>query len=136
MRRGEEATMAPLVTDAPDLATESPIRNKPLECIQTTAFGASLGLGSSHRQQATPHHGRVPVARLVGLEGAPKDAVIWRYMSFTKFVALLAQRGLFFPRAARLGDRLEGSRPRPNLDQLRAMAEAWSHGDSDNQRRL
>lgn len=34
---------------------------------------------------------------------------IWRFMDFTKFVALLESRSLFFSRADRLGDPFEGS---------------------------
>jgi hypothetical protein len=38
------------------------------------------------------------------------DAVkIWRYMDFTKFVSILENKGLFFPRADNLGDPFEGS---------------------------
>ena len=39
----------------------------------------------------------------------PEDATLWRYMSFTKFVSLLAKRSLFFTRADKLGDPFEGS---------------------------
>ena len=37
------------------------------------------------------------------------DAVLWRYMSFTKFVSLLTKNALFFSRADKLGDPFEGS---------------------------
>ena len=42
---------------------------------------------------------------------APENAEIkiWRYMDFTKFVYMLEQAGLFFPRLDRLGDSFEGS---------------------------
>ena len=39
----------------------------------------------------------------------PDDAVLWRYMSFTKFVSLLTKRSLFFARADKLGEPFEGS---------------------------
>ena len=39
------------------------------------------------------------------------DAVLWRYMGFTKFVSLLEKQALFFSRADLLGDRFEGSVP-------------------------
>jgi len=40
----------------------------------------------------------------------PKERVrIWRYMDFTKFVSLLDNKALFFPRADKLGDPFEGS---------------------------
>jgi hypothetical protein len=38
------------------------------------------------------------------------DTVLWRYMDFAKFVALLEQRALYFARADRLGDIFEGDR--------------------------
>jgi hypothetical protein len=34
---------------------------------------------------------------------------LWRYMDFTKFVAILENKGIFFPRADNLGDPFEGS---------------------------
>ncbi len=37
------------------------------------------------------------------------DAVLWQYMSFTKFVSLLARNALFFARADKLGDPFEGA---------------------------
>lgn len=40
-----------------------------------------------------------------------EDLVIWRYMDFTKFVALLESQSLFFVRVARLDDPFEGSFP-------------------------
>ena len=46
----------------------------------------------------------------------PDDAVLWRYMSFTKFVSLLTKRALFFARADKLGDPFEGSLSQLNVD--------------------
>lgn len=51
----------------------------------------------------------------------PSDAVLWRYMDFTKYVSLLDKNCLFFARADLLGDPFEGSlspenhRRRPEL---------------------
>ena len=39
----------------------------------------------------------------------PDDAVLWRYMDFTKFVSLLETSALFFCRPDQLGDPFEGS---------------------------
>ena len=53
------------------------------------------------------------------------DAVVWRYMDFTKFVSLLDRRALFFARAHKLGDPFEGTMTRANLEersQLRGKA--------------
>ncbi len=48
------------------------------------------------------------------------DAVIWRYMDFTKLVALLETRTLFFPRVSALEDPFEGAFPRtqPLLERM------------------
>lgn len=45
----------------------------------------------------------------------PSEAVLWRYMDFTKFVSLLDRQALFFARSDKLGDPFEGSFPRGNL---------------------
>ena len=44
----------------------------------------------------------------------PLDAVLWRYMDFTKYVSLLEKQALFFARADRLGDPFEGSYSKVN----------------------
>jgi len=43
------------------------------------------------------------------------DAVIWRYIDFTKLVALLDSKSLFLARADTLGDEFEGSYSRANV---------------------
>ena len=43
------------------------------------------------------------------LQPPPDNAVLWRYMDFTKFVSLLERSALFFCRADLLGDPFEGS---------------------------
>ena len=48
----------------------------------------------------------------------PNDAVMWRYMDFTKFVSLLEKQALFFARADQLGDLFEGSLSKVNKDLL------------------
>jgi hypothetical protein len=44
-----------------------------------------------------------------------ENTMIWRYMSFTKFVSLLESGCLFFSRADKLGDPFEGSWPMINI---------------------
>ncbi len=44
-----------------------------------------------------------------------KNAKIWRYVDFTKFVSLLDKSALFFARADKLGDPFEGSFPEVNV---------------------
>ena len=42
------------------------------------------------------------------------DAILWRYMDFTKFVSMLQKQALFFARADKLGDPFEGSFSKAN----------------------
>ena len=44
----------------------------------------------------------------------PPDAILWRYMDFTKFIALLEKGELFFARSDKLNDPFEGSFPKKN----------------------
>ena len=48
----------------------------------------------------------------------PNEAVLWRYLDFTKFVSMLDKSALFFTRADKLGDPFEGSMPNANTDWL------------------
>ena len=50
------------------------------------------------------------------LSSPPDDAVLWRYMDFTKFVSLLEKQALFFTRADKLGDPFEGYWPMSTSD--------------------
>ena len=43
------------------------------------------------------------------------DAILWRYMDFTKFVSLLETQSLFFARADKLGDPFEGAYSKVNV---------------------
>ncbi len=47
-------------------------------------------------------------------ESPAPEATIWRYLTLSKFLALLIERRLFFPRADLLADPLEGSLPASN----------------------
>jgi hypothetical protein len=51
------------------------------------------------------------------MEPNEKDVPLWRYMDFTKFVSLLASKGVFFARANRLGDSFEGSLTRAEIEE-------------------
>ena len=44
------------------------------------------------------------------------DTPVWRYMDFTKLLALLDTRSVYFPRADKLGDPFEGSWPKRNVE--------------------
>lgn len=54
----------------------------------------------------------------------PADAVLWRYMDFTKYVSLLATRALFFARVDKLDDPFEGS-----LSELNVLLRRRMYGD-------
>lgn len=51
-----------------------------------------------------------PVYPYNNLNVSVEDGVtLWRYMDFSKFVAMLMQRGLYFPRADQMDDKFEGA---------------------------
>ncbi len=73
---------------------------------------------------------RDPMCGAIGVIPPASDAILWRYMSFTKFVALLNSRSMYFCRADRFDDPFEGSFPREILDRLKtAMWTGSSMGD-------
>ena len=51
-------------------------------------------------------------------DSPPDNAVLWRYIDFTKFVSLLDRKALFFVRADKLGDPFEGTLPDANVKAL------------------
>ncbi len=61
------------------------------------------------------------------------EVKIWRYMDFTKFVSILENKGIFFPRADCLGDPFEGSFSSAN-QKLRPLIYKHSKLFSDEKR--
>ena len=57
----------------------------------------------------------------------PDNAVLWRYMDFTKFVSLLNKKALFLARPDKLGDPFEASLTHADLQSLKAR-----YGDSES----
>jgi hypothetical protein len=55
------------------------------------------------------------VSHPVFVSPADKDVQIWRYMDFTKYVAMLQDRALFFSRADQFDDPFEGASTAANL---------------------
>ena len=56
----------------------------------------------------------------------PEDnAVLWRYMDFTKFVSVLEESAMFFARADKLGDPFEGYLPDLNRAKARNFHEGY-----------
>ena len=58
------------------------------------------------------------------------DAILWRYMDFTKFVSLLEKQALFFARADKLEDPFEGSVPKLNAELRPLLFEVTSTEDA------
>jgi hypothetical protein len=52
---------------------------------------------------------------------ADENVAIWRYMDFTKLVAMLDSKCLFFSRADKVGDPFEGSLPRKNIEMVNSI---------------
>src|SRR5690606_37359330 len=51
-----------------------------------------------------------PVYPKMNLDISISDkTVLWRYMDFSKFVAMLMQKGLYLPRASNMDDKFEGA---------------------------
>lgn len=57
---------------------------------------------------------------------ADENVAIWRYLDFTKFVSLLDKQGLYFSRADRLPDQLEGSLSEANIERRKDAYETLS----------
>jgi hypothetical protein len=51
-------------------------------------------------------------------EEPEEHSTVWRYLSFTRFVSLLATRSLFFSRLDRFEDRFEGYLTRPTFEKM------------------
>lgn len=54
-------------------------------------------------------------------ETPPDDTTIWRYIDYTKFIAMLEDKALFFSRGDRFRDRFEGSVPKKVAEELHKM---------------
>ena len=65
----------------------------------------------------------------VFVEPNNRDAMIWRYMDFTKYVAFLESSSLYFARADRLEDPFEGSYSRPNVEMRPTVFKNWGIPD-------
>jgi hypothetical protein len=63
------------------------------------------------------------------LDQPADDALMWRYVDFTKYVAMLADRCLALTRLDRLGDPFEGAYPRRQAAAAPADGEAYARFD-------
>ena len=66
---------------------------------------------------------RMPYEEHPELNTPSDETVIWRYMDFAKFVQLLEHRALWFTRADRFEDPLEGLWTDAELDHLKTLAQ-------------
>ena len=69
------------------------------------------------------------------------EAILWRYMDFTKFVSLLDKQALFFASIAGFQDPFEGSLPVANMEVRKDLAKRMAGGqlhsdDPEELRRL
>ena len=62
----------------------------------------------------------------------PRNAILWRYMDFTKFVSFLDSSALFFTRADKLGDPFEGMLSRKNYELEHLLYPQVSRGSIRN----
>ena len=82
---------------------------------------------------------------LKGIEQPPKHATLWRYMSFEKFINILATESLFFSRADRYDDKSEGHIPEAMMRYYGSvdirinpsfreyiMCNCWHHGEEES----
>ncbi len=62
--------------------------------------------------------------------------VLWRYMNFEKYVAMLMDGGIYFSRPSELGDDYEGSLPRVTVERLRDISnQERGHQIAENEAR-
>lgn len=61
---------------------------------------------------------------------------IWRYIDFTKFVSLLEEQALFFPRLSTLSDPLEGFLTKPTVDKFRNIPVGLTSEEASKRRAI
>jgi hypothetical protein len=68
----------------------------------------------------------------------PKDKSlkIWRYMDFTKFVAMLEDKALFFANISSLTDSFEGFLTKPTVNQFLSVPEDVGHEEAARRRKV
>jgi hypothetical protein len=66
----------------------------------------------------------------------PENAVLWRFMDFTKYVSLLDTRHLFFAHLSQMEDKFEGELTKLNAEFQREYLRTEYPGDSDRQDRI
>jgi hypothetical protein len=61
---------------------------------------------------------------------------VWRYMDFTKFVSLLEEKALFFPRLSTLSDPMEGFLTQPTVEKFRNIPDGLTSEESARRRAI
>lgn len=64
-------------------------------------------------------------AQLYNLSESDLDTVVWRYLSFSKFVSMISYEALWFCRLSYLIDKFEGTLPRRTLEKTKTEEEKW-----------
>ena len=112
---------------------------KPAEAVLAHAQGGD------DRQEPQSHE-YLPCEQLPAFEPpGDDDAVVWRYMTFTKLVSMLHTQALYFTRLDRFEDEFEGTLPQRtyealspqlrecfDLERKNALASCWSLGDHES----
>lgn len=62
----------------------------------------------------------------------PDDTTIWRYMDYTKFIAILVDEALFFSRGDKFRDRFEGSVPKKVAEERNRMWKEFQELEGKN----
>ena len=62
----------------------------------------------------------------------PSNAVLWRYMSFIKYLSLLDRKALFFGRVDKLGDPFEGSVPKTDIESRPGFYKRYPSGQREH----
>jgi hypothetical protein len=70
-------------------------------------------------------------AQLYNIREEELDNVVWRYLTFPKFISLVSYKALWFQRLCFLSDELEGTIPGPTLASMKDSDEPWKQVFSD-----
>jgi len=61
---------------------------------------------------------------------------LWRYLDFTKFVSMLEEKALFFPKLSSLSDPLEGFLTKPTVEKFRNIPEGLTAEEAAKRRTI
>ena len=64
-------------------------------------------------------------AQLYNISDEELDSVVWRYLTFPKFICMISYGALWFCRLSYLADKFEGTMPRKTVSAMREDNERW-----------